>query len=341
MRTRQGSATYKGEQLQSNDKRDHSRICTSTFLRPCQTCVNKHELLKIQPTPNMARFFHMCLLFAVFHSSVAGLVKYGRYRIIGCSSTEASSLKTLLTTLRYILPNAIADAQTSPIKTSRAFNTFFHNPVAAGHRVAELLTNITYGTAMYPTDTTWSYDDGTELEIPGSPAFLCVNEPKVAYLEGSPEQSNDYFYWCGNNTNTVMDYPGGNQFIIICPQFWTVGLPKYPHGNNCLTVNKLTERFRGTGARVSHFMLWVVLEELAHFYINAGRGATQDVSDVNKCVKLSWREAMWNSASYLYYVASKSFSNSSPLSNPKVVCFKRRDPVGAMWAKVKERGMAH
>ena len=245
---------------------------------------------------------HIFLLY--FHSVViADTFSYGRYYITGCGQARAKTLINLLSTLQNILPTAISDAESSPIHYSGAFNTFFYNPLLASQRVADLLTNISYGTPIYPTIHDMLDLDYRLVTVPGSPTFICASQPEWA-LSQNPE-IGDYFYWCGNHTDVVMDYQGGSQFLVICPQFWSIGLPMFPHEYTCLSVNKVTERFRGTGAQISHFMIWVVLEELAHFYINAGRGNTRDVSAVNDCVKLGWREALWNAASYMYYVASK------------------------------------
>ena len=247
--------------------------------------------------------FHFLLPY--FHSfAVADTVSYGRYRIMGCGPTKAKTLTNLLSTLQNILPAAISDAESSPVRYSGAFNTFFHNSFLAGQRVADLLTNINLGTPMYPTIWNFPDLDNRLVTIPGSPTFICASEPEWA-LSHDPEIW-DYFYWCRNHTDVVMDYQGGSQFITVCPQFWSVGLPMFPKESTCLSVNRITERFRGSGAQVSHFMIWIVLEELAHFYINAGRGNTRDVSAVNDCVKLRWRDALRNAANYMYYVASKS-----------------------------------
>ena len=103
-----------------------------------------------------------------------------------------------------------------------------------------------------------------------------------------------------------MDYPGGSPMIVVCPSFFTIGLPALPPSNNCLKVNPLTNRFRGKGAQVSHFQMWLLLEEIAHYYIKAGRGLTTDVSDVNECARLGVKKALANASNYLYYVASES-----------------------------------
>lgn len=94
--------------------------------------------------------------------------------------------------------------------------------------------------------------------------------------------------------------------MLVCPQFFTIGLRPMPPRSNCLGKNPITGGFRGTGARLSHFQIWVVLDQIVHYYINAGRHETRDVSDVNECVGLTTRKAMENSMSYVYYVASES-----------------------------------
>lgn len=49
----------------------------------------------------------------------------------------------------------------------------------------------------------------------------------------------------------------------------------------------------------------MLLEEIAHYYIKAGKGQTTDVSDVNRCAHLGIKKSLGNASNYLYYVASE------------------------------------
>jgi len=230
------------------------------------------------------------------------IVKSGQYLIVGCGRGNASTITHLLDALYSALQPAIQDATSSYFHPSAAFKSFFHSPLSAADQVAALLTNITTGASIYPPTINYGLGENSDALAPGSPTFVCVTTPGT--LVNDPGVG-DYYDFCRENPGVVMDYPGGNQYIAVCPSFFTIGLPPLPPPNNCLTVNSITNRFRGNGAKLSHFQLWVLLEEIAHYYIKAGKGQTTDVSDVNRCAHLGIKKSLGNASNYLYYVASE------------------------------------
>ena len=100
--------------------------------------------------------------------------------------------------------------------------------------------------------------------------------------------------------------------IVICPIFFTVGLPALRPSINCMPVNIFINRFLGNGAKISYFQFWILLE-VAHHYTNAGKGnaVDVDVDDINKCAGLSAQASMSNANTYLFHVASKNILSSA------------------------------
>ena len=227
------------------------------------------------------------------------IVRSGRYSIINCGRQESDTVTTLLNSLHRALQFAIHDAIKSQHTPSAAFKTFFIYASTATY-VTSLLTNISTGTSLYEPDASGL---GVNQPSSGSPIFFCITGPGQGI--SSDPAIGDYDNFCASNPGVVMDYPGGSPYIVICPSFYTIGLPALPPLSNCIIVDHRINRFLGNGAKISHFQIWVLLEEIAHYYINAGKGNTVDVYDINKCARLSARASISNANNYLYYVASK------------------------------------
>ena len=98
--------------------------------------------------------------------------------------------------------------------------------------------------------------------------------------------------------------------IVICPIFFTLGLPALRPSIDCMPVNIFINRFLGNGAQISYSQLWILLE-VAHHYTNAGKGNAVDVDDINKCARLGAQASMSNANKYLFYVASKDILSSA------------------------------
>ena len=193
---------------------------------------------------------------------------------------------------------------------SPAFRTFFKDSANAPF-VTALLTNVTKGTAMTPADP--------PLSPNGSPAFLCVDgEKQFTYYAPDPSTGVKRFYdtyttcvEAGTNPATYLGFTPPKQYIILCPVFWSSStIPAVPPPNTCLSVSTYTNKYRDNGLRQRHFRMWVLLEELAHYYIYTStlRKDAPDIYDVNKCVRLAAETAHLNAISYVYYAASKLLS---------------------------------
>lgn len=243
-------------------------------------------------------------LFTVFDYASSG-----QYNIYNCGSDKASQLHGLLDDLYTDLLPAIRDSKRP--KPSPAFQTFFKSSSNAPF-VTALLTNVTRGTAMTPPLPPYSPN--------GSPTFFCVDgEDQFVYHSIDPstgvKRRYDTYTTCIERGNQVASYLGftpPKQFIVLCPVFWTDHFTDTAPPRTCLSVNTYMNKFREDGERQRLFRTWILLEELAHYYIYTStlRKDAPDIYDVNKCVRLAAKTAYLNAVSYVYYAASKSFSSA-------------------------------
>ena len=191
-------------------------------------------------------------------------------------------------------------------QSSPAFRTFFEDSANAPF-VTSLLTNVTEGVAMTsPTDT---------VSPNGSPVFFCVDgENQFTYLSTDPSTGvklrYDTYKLCleaVTNPAMYIGFDNPKQFIVICPVFWSNTIDSYPPPDTCLSVSRYTNKYRENGQRQRLFRMWILLEELAHYYIYTStlRKDAPDIYNVNECARLPAETAYLNAISYVYYAASK------------------------------------
>ena len=203
---------------------------------------------------------------------------------------------------------------------SPAFWTFFKDTANAPF-VTALLTNVTKGNSMTPA--------APPISPNGSPAFFCVDgENQFTYTAPDPSTGVKRFYdtyttclEAGTNTASYLGFTPPKQYIIICPFFWSSRITAVPPPNTCLTVSTYTNRYRENGQRQRFFRMWILLEELAHYYIYTStlRLDAPDIYDVNKCVRLAAKTAYLNAISYVYYAASKFSSRKRNQLDPRTI----------------------
>ena len=149
----------------------------------------------------------------------------------------------------------------------------------------------------------------TSRETPRSLSFRGILQVERR-LVLTPNSLQDTYTTCLKNPTHAAIFLGftpPKQFIVICPVFWTDALPAVPPPETCLSVSMYTNKFRENGRRQRQFRIWILLEELAHYYIYTStlRKDAPDIYDVNKCFRLAAETAYLNAVSYVYYVASK------------------------------------
>lgn len=246
-------------------------------------------------------------------------VEHGPYNIVNCGTKNSSKITASLDNLASYLVPAIHDAgkgSESSKSPSPAYSTFFKDTSSSSY-VSSILTNVSTGPPMYPSNY---YSNG-------APILSCLqSQGQMFYRNATTEERTDAFNPCQEDPNLASYIVTGTAFVIICPSFFTstpslpaqspgystaVPVPKPSVGaSDCLNVSKTTNEFSGDGTTLTAFAPWLLLEELARYYINATNeeleGPGVETYDVNRCVGLSSKRAVQNAHSFVYYVASKS-----------------------------------
>ena len=230
----------------------------------------------------------------------------GPFQTVGCGAYHGGNLAIILTQLIADLVLVIQDAEDSATTPSAAYSTFFKNAKNAPF-VAEVLTNVSLGAIMRPP---------VSHMLIGGPTFVCPRPGQTFRLAPTQGTSMDAAAYCEDSSASSAAYLEPTPFIMLCPKFFVgaAGPPTPPVGI-CPTFNQATNRFRGLptdemvdGDSIIHNQLFVLLEELVHYYITSSRvkSTKPEVYDINKAWKLSARKSLGNAASYGYYAACKS-----------------------------------
>jgi len=149
------------------------------------------------------------------------------------------------------------------------------------------------------------------MDQQGSPAFFCTTAAgQVTPVDKNTGQSADVYSRCVENPTLMMYIMHGTPYIVVCPNFFTIGLRALPPPNACLQLNRFKTQYEGNGDSVVHFQMWVLLEELAHYYIYMTTQRELDIYNVLTCVRMNGEDSSQNPHNYLYYVASKSCCNT-------------------------------
>lgn len=162
--------------------------------------------------------------------------------------------------------------------------------------------------------------------VKGSPVFYSVTEHGEisANIEGKMIDVWDYYLQNPTATATQLRH---TPYIILFPYFWTANppqmygdIPPTPVGDspasNCLTVNTAINRFRLTdalhwGGTLIQYRMWLLMEELAHYYTTQSRGKTNDVQNANTLFWLSAKDSLETVQAYMYYTACELSSATS------------------------------
>lgn len=220
---------------------------------------------------------------------------------MNCNGDQSRLLATLLRTLYGRLKPVIKDAENSASHRSAAYETFLKDSSRARF-VAELITNVTIGNAVYPASPPFSK---------GNPTFACAT-PGVFPLHMPDGAVVDAYTDC-INTGFVASYNYPTPFIMLCPMFFQ--LEPYPPADACPTVTRRTNHFVRkpedediAGSSIRQNQMWILFHEVVHYYLYAQPGYVMlrpEVYSINKAWKLSAADAWRNSANYEYYAYSK------------------------------------
>lgn len=196
------------------------------------------------------------------------------------------------------------------LATSTAFSTFFKS---AGNKafVKTVLENIANGTAVIIPDT---------MEYGGAqtPVLLCRNPhippaPKDMYNR-LPLWRTYTYHACLQDRRTVALFSSGNANIALCDPYWAI--PTSPPAGSCYKIRRTNSmQFSRDGDDVADTRLYVLLHELAHYYIEAESKTSTviDTTRVSTSIGYSADEAIHNAGNYIFYVYGESVSHFQQL----------------------------
>ncbi|KAI4286323.1 MAG: hypothetical protein L6R35_004426 [Caloplaca aegaea] len=197
-------------------------------------------------------------------------------------------------------------------RISAAYATFFTD-TALRPQVEDILTKVITGVSMLPeTETGYS--------LGGSPVFWSVtSHGEFRYM--SDGQILDVWdtYLDENKTFTAVWYKN-TPYIFLFPYFWEAN-PPYMYGDippapvgrrpawNCLIVDRPTNRFKTTGGSdwgmsTIQWRMWVLMEELLHYYLHLTRGVSGDFQAMNLLIAQPPLIRLVTTTAYMYYAAS-------------------------------------
>ena len=236
-------------------------------------------------------------------------VKAGPYYVSNCG-TRAPDISLLINTVISTLQPVLDDI--SQPKASPAYTSFFKS-IAFAPTVYEIFSNITTGAPISPGPHAMR-DAGPDLfGLPITPHFVCVTDyHQITWslaAGGLGGRQFDAHTACQQSPVHAFGIFGSKflrNTIVLCPAFWRYAPIPTASSSSCLTVDPHFNRFRDDGRRLINYQLWVILHELAHFYIFAHSRSLADVSNANDCVSLIGSSAVNNVQNYVYYAASES-----------------------------------
>lgn len=229
-------------------------------------------------------------------------------------STEiGEELGTLLNAIRGAIPPIIVDAEQSQSHPSAAYRTFFKDKANALF-VAQLLRNVSIGNAMYPP---------MPPDSSGSPTLIYVDENTLSVQFASPNRLDAYAICMAEENEGAAAFVATSlPYIIICPDFFnshpvsslSVSCPRITRDGTAFQHNKRREP-KYAGQRMVDSQVWILLEEIVHYYLNSQRppvqGPKPEIRDINKAWGLNAALSLGNAQSYAYYAASKFLSRYS------------------------------
>ena len=218
------------------------------------------------------------------------------YTIQHCS-LGTPQVQTALDNLYDVLPLAIWDTHYGV--TSAPYRAFFKSSYYETI-VDRVLSSISIGAPIRPDPL----DPGNENLMP---SLVCALKPGIMIVHEAGLDV-DIYHLCKQNPSWPVMYLGTSN-IFICPIFFLV--PTLPAAGNCPTVNETTNQFEGDFSAFWQSQVYLLLHEIARFYIDAtAEESVDEVMDWNYAISLSPKNATYNALNYVLYVVSKKFSNS-------------------------------
>lgn len=239
--------------------------------------------------------FRGVTIFLILKPAPNDIVRSNGYIIQQCS-LFAPHVQEALENLYDVLPLSIWDTHYGT--ASAPYQAFFKSSYYET-LVDHILSSISIGAPL-------RLDPDNEIL---EPSLVCALKPDTVIVHEAG-QSFDIYDVCRREPTWVVLYYPGTSTIFICTAFFL--MPAVPAVGNCPTVNDATKQFEGNLGAFLQSQMYMLLHEIAHFYI----GATVEMSgnetmDWNYALSLSPTDATHNALNYVLYVASKCDSISS------------------------------
>ena len=217
------------------------------------------------------------------------IVKSNGYTIEQCSQL-APQVQKALESLYDVLPAAIEETHYGI--TSPPYQAFFKSSYYE-IAVEDILRSVFIGAPI-------SLDSSKEILVP---ILVCAFKPDTVIVHEAGQEHDMYHICKENPTWTLLYYPGSST-IFICFLFFL--MPTLPAVGNCPTVNEATNQFEGNISAFLRSQMYVLLHEIAHFYIGVtAEDSVDEKMDWNYAFSLSPVNATYNALNYVLFVASK------------------------------------
>lgn len=233
------------------------------------------------------------------HAAGLQSVTGGDHTFYNCNA-RSGLLIYQLQRLRASLEPALHDLDNP--SSSPAFKAFFKD-IDHAPFVRRVLENITTGA---PTSTV----DGSNI----TPSFVCLDGPgQLKTTDGGI----DLYTRCSDQqedggdglvASAMVESPD-KPLVAICPSFFRAPFSPQRINGPCLKLHG--GYFTEDGSSLVDRQMWILMHELAHFYLFWGSGARLDFYAVQECLALKKNKTVENVASYVFYAASEFHSSSS------------------------------
>ncbi|KAL8836291.1 MAG: hypothetical protein Q9170_002964 [Blastenia crenularia] len=231
------------------------------------------------------------------------------------NTNSPKKIDRMLKHLREALQPALLDiAATNPDgspKPSRPYTAFFKDRANIPF-VREILTDITTGLSLFP-------GQGYEGTVDGSPVIYSITKPGKVHANLNGKMWDLWDYYLAKPKATAV-YLKNTPYIFLFPYFWEAvppniygDVPPAPVGDapasNCLTVNAVLNKFSLNdglhwGGNLIQWRMWLLMEELAHHYLDGKKNKSNDVQNANLLFRLSVKDSLETVQAYMYYAAS-------------------------------------
>ncbi|KAL8838438.1 MAG: hypothetical protein Q9176_005107 [Flavoplaca citrina] len=242
----------------------------------------------------------------------------GLYTSVCIEKPKNDQTITLLETLYRALLPVIEDLQaTNPDgtrKPSAAYTTFFKDAKNMPF-VRDMFVRVIQGNSLLPGDQS-TFSQG------GSPVIWSLTQRGEFRSGLPPEELVDRYDSCLKEQvdGVTAAWLYGSPYIFLCPSFWEApppivfgGIPPASANgvpaSNCLGLSRRGTLFNPSepskGAVLIQYRMWILLEELLHYYVQLSTGIpAADNLPVNNVFRLSAFDSLYTVQTYLYYAAS-------------------------------------